>query len=151
MFRVLGLGSYRRAWAVPLLLLAGAAGCGPSADNLNRQAVAGTITLDGKPLAEGTIHFVPSSTEATTEVSEVIKDGKYSFSKYSGPVPGPYKVQISAPEAQPFTPPAGKSPGEFLIPVAKQNVPEKYNVKTILTATIKPDHSGPLDFPLSSQ
>jgi hypothetical protein len=136
---------------VPLLWLAGAAGCGAGADNLNRQAVAGTVTLDGKPLAEGTIHFAPSSSEATTEVSEVIKDGKYAFSKYNGPVPGPYKVQISAPEPQPFTPPAGKSPGEFVIPVAKQNVPEKYNLKTVLTATIKPDHSGPLDFPLSSQ
>jgi hypothetical protein len=150
MFRVIGLGSYRRAWAVPLLLLAGATGCGGPADNLNRQAFSGTVTLDGKPLAEGTIHFVPSSPEATTEVSEEIKGGKYSFSKVNGPVPGPYKVQISAPEPQPFQPPPGKTPGEFVIPVAKQNVPEKYNLKTILTTTIKPDQSGAIDFALSS-
>jgi hypothetical protein len=136
---------------VPLLLLAGAAGCGPGADNLNRQAISGMVTLDAQPLAEGTIHFMPSSSEATTEVSEVIKDGKYAFSKFNGPVPGPYKVQISAPEPQNFQPPAGKTPGEFVIPVAKQSVPEKYNLKTILTATIKPDHSGAVDFPLSSK
>jgi hypothetical protein len=151
MFRVLGLGSCRWAWAVPLLWLAGAAGCGPAADNLNRQAVSGTVTLDGKPLADGTIHFEPSSPEATTEVSAEIKDGKYSFSKATGPVPGPYKVQISAPEPQNFQPPTGKMPGEFLIPAAKQNVPEKYNLRTTLTATIKPDHSGAVDFPLSSK
>ena len=36
-----------------------AAGCSQSSDELPREPVSGTVTLDGQPLASGTIQFSP--------------------------------------------------------------------------------------------
>jgi hypothetical protein len=127
-----------------------AAGCDPG-DGLDRQAVSGTITLDNQPLEFGTIRFNPTSSEAGTEVSTSISGGKYSFSKSQGPVPGTYKVEISSAKETDFEPPAGKTPGEFVRPPAKEIVPNKFNVKSTLSATIKSNHSEPVDFPLTSK
>jgi hypothetical protein len=141
---------FRWVLAAPLLLLWLAAGC-DSGDGLNRQPISGTVTLDGQPLATGTIHFIPSSNEAGTEVSATISGGKYWFSKSTGPVPGPFKVEISSADAPKFEPPAGKTPGEVLPPHATEKVPEKYNFKSTLTTTIKSGQSEPVDFPLTSK
>ncbi len=141
---------YVLAIACMSCVLLAAAGCG-SGDNLNRQVVEGTVTLDGKPLEKGTIRLSPASSQVGTDVSTEITNGNYYFSKSDGPVPGSYKVQINSIETPNFQPPAGKTPGEFVIPPAKQNIPEKYNVNTVLTATVKAGQSEPIDFPLSSK
>src|SRR5262245_6811494 len=91
-----GRRSLRRwALAAPLLVLGGVVGCS-GGDNLNRQPVTGSVTLDGAPLEKGTIRFMPTTTEATTETSTTISGGTYTFPKDSGPVPGEYKVSISS-------------------------------------------------------
>jgi hypothetical protein len=140
----------RWALAAPLLTLCWSTGC-DSGDGLNRQAVSGAVTLDGQPLDSGTIHFRPTSNDAGTEVSTSISGGKYSFQKSDGPVPGNYRVEVSSAKDTKFEPPAGKTPGEFLPPAAKETVPDKYNIKTTLSATIKPGQSEPVDFKLTSK
>ncbi len=143
-------GRHARGLAGMAVLLLAATGCG-SGDNLNRQAVSGSITLDGKPLDHGRIRLTPASNEAGTDVSTDIASGKYAFSRTDGPVPGSYKVEINSIEDPNFQPPAGKMPGEFVIPPAKQNVPDKYNINTSLTTTVQSDQSAPIDFSLTSK
>jgi hypothetical protein len=140
----------RRAIAASLLILWSLAGCSES-DGLNRQPVTGSVTLDGSPLVTGTIRFLPTSPEATTETSTDIDGGKYSFPKSSGPVPGTYKVLISSAKREAFDMPQGKTPGEVHPPIAKEEVPAKYNVKSTLTATVKAGQSDPIDFSLVSK
>ena len=144
------LRSYVRTLALPLLILAHTAGCG-SSDGLDRQAVSGTITLDGSPLPTGTIRLDPTSQNAGTQLSAMISNGKYSLSKAEGPVPGTYKVQISSTEDPKFALPAGKTPGEAPVPVAKEKVPDKFNVNSSLTMTVKAGQTEPIDFSLSSK
>jgi hypothetical protein len=151
MFGVKCRSSYRWALVVPLLMLADGAGCGGSGDGLDRQVVTGTITLDGTPLPTGTIRLDPTSQSAGTQVSSTISNGKYSLGKDEGPVPGTYKVQISSAEDPKFTLPAGKTPGEAPVPVAKEKVPNKYNINSTLTMTVKSGQSEPIDFPLTSK
>jgi hypothetical protein len=73
--------------AVLGLLLAGL-GCAKSAARLE-----GTVTLDGHPIAKGTLQFVPQGAERLPPVSAAIKDGHYTASA----VPlGKVRVLISA-------------------------------------------------------
>jgi hypothetical protein len=149
-FRAVRRWSCRWALALPLLALAGGWGCG-SGDNLDRQPISGTVTLDGQPLPTGTVRLDPASAESGTQVSAQIENGKYSLSKSDGPVPGTYKVQITSIESPKFEPPAGKTPGEVVMPKTKENVPAKYNLKSVLTATVKSGQSEPIDFKLTSK
>lgn len=48
------------------LLVLGLAGCGGQSDAVPRQAVSGTVTFGGQPLTQGTIQFLPASTEQST-------------------------------------------------------------------------------------
>src|SRR4051794_22210111 len=78
------LGALAGAWV--------GGGCGGAAgDNLPRQAVSGTVTLDGAPVSHGFIQFRPTTEGPTTEVGGEIKDGKYEIAREQGPVPGGYR------------------------------------------------------------
>src|SRR5438128_90160 len=97
-----------RHWADSLL--AGAAlglaaiGCsGGGGDDLPRQPVAGTVTLDGEPLNEGAILFAPTgkSEGAVASATARIENGQFSIPRDQGPVPGTYKVSISHAEEKP--------------------------------------------------
>jgi hypothetical protein len=136
--------------AAPLLVLWGVAGCSGS-DGLNRQPVTGSVTLDGAPLDGGTIRFMPASNEATTETSTAISGGKYTFGKDSGPVPGNYKVSISAVNDPNIQAKQGMVPGEYRPPSTKDKVPAKFNTNTGLTATVQSNQSAPIDFTLTSK
>src|SRR5438128_1674635 len=84
----------------PIVLAIGLAsvGCG-SDDGLPRQAVTGSVSLGGKPLASGTINFMPADpTGEVTPVAAIISDGVYSISRADGPIPGAYRVSISSPQ-----------------------------------------------------
>jgi hypothetical protein len=117
-----------------------AAGCSGATDNLPREAVAGTVTLDGQSLADGTIAFTPAGTsdeEGMSGGGGEIKNGKFAIARDVGLLPGNYNVAIFASEktgerTKPAQVGAGK-PTEL----AKQLIPAKYNSKSELKAEIK--------------
>lgn len=121
-------------------------GCGD--EGPARQPVSGTITLDGKPLASGSITFAPL--EGTTAATAEVRDGTYGVGQSEGLAPGRYQVEISAVE------PTGKRiehpdlPSE-LIDEVRNLIPPKYNVQTELAAEVKPDGENAFTFDLSSR
>lgn len=132
----------RRAFAALALLTL--AGCGgPS-----RVPVSGAVTVDGAPVDNGTITFVPTGAAAAgapPKASARITDGKYAFEPDFGPMPGAYSVEIT------WDKKTGKkvSTGDAdMRDETKQMLPAKYNAQTTLTADVK---SGmpPLDFAVS--
>jgi hypothetical protein len=139
-----------RALTVAVLFPAGLtlAGCS-SGDGLDRQPVTGSVTLDGAPLAKGTIRFTPTSNEAGTDTSAEISGGKYAFSKKTGPVAGNYSVSISSIDDPGIQAKEGMVPGDFRPPTPKDTVPPQYNVKTTLTAAVKAGASESIDFNLT--
>ncbi|MFM7316846.1 MAG: hypothetical protein ACKO5E_07840, partial [bacterium] len=65
-------------------------GCG--GDGLPRQAISGSISINGKPLKSGVVNFVPQSAGMPTQSGAAIVEGKYSIPRATGLVPGKYKV-----------------------------------------------------------
>lgn len=110
-----------RALVSVAAVCAALAGCGPASPV--PQDVKGTITLDGKPMPDGKVHFAPSG---GPPIVADVRNGAFELKA----VPGPYKVEVwMFRDRIPW-------PGE---PHDKQiNVlPERFNSGTTLTAEVK--------------
>ncbi len=137
--RVIGLGA-------ALAALVGLAGCGD--EGPTRESVAGKVSLDGKPLDSGTITFVPLD-GATASVVEV-RDGAFQTDRASGPAPGRYQVEIIAIEATGKKIPNPDFPSAT-IDEERDLIPPRYNIKSELTAEVKPNADNAFQFELSSR
>ena len=111
-----------------LALVAAAAGCsgdGPT-------TVHGTVTLNGEPLKEGTVRFVPVDPTAGGTAGAPIKDGKFTAE-----VPrGEMRVEISAPKV------VGKrkmydTPDSPEVDMVEELIPVRYNAQSDLKITVK--------------
>lgn len=78
-------------WFLGLALMSTAIGC----SNSTREPVSGTVTLDGKPLAYGIIHFSPQG-HAAASSGGMVEDGKFEIPGDKGLQPGSYAVEIQA-------------------------------------------------------
>ena len=119
-------------WGLLLLLLL-SAGCSPSVVE-----VTGEITLDGQPVADGMISFVPPSSEKSLKPAwSKINSGRYSISAESALKPEiPYRVEILAYRK------TGREvrsavPGGGLMQETVQIVPTQFNRKSTLKATVQ--------------
>jgi hypothetical protein len=112
--------------AIFLLLLA-AVGCGSS----SLGTVQGTVTLDGQPLKEGVVRFVPADGKSQTATAP-IADGKFTAF-----VPlGEMKVEFSAPRV------VGRhkvydTPDSPLVDDVAELIPERFNTKSQLRISVK--------------
>jgi hypothetical protein len=129
-----------------------ALGCRDTRQSANLIPVTGTVTLNGKPLDNAVVSFLPqgdtrgggggSPTDAAGKYELHSKDGK-------GMVPGSYKVTISR-----RLMPDGSIPKRDVPPAespARESLPPQYSdqEQTTLTATIAAG-VGPIDFALKS-
>jgi hypothetical protein len=122
-------------------------GCGGGGgDNLPRQGVSGTVTLNAQPLAQGTIQFTPLSQEQGTLAGGEIKDGKFTIDREAGPVPGGYKVMIFS-SGGASTASTDAMPG-MAPPPPKELIPPQYNATTSLNVEVKAEGPNTFDFPL---
>jgi hypothetical protein len=142
------MGIHRGWWVVVLSTALGVqAGCGPS-NPLGRKAISGTVTLDGAPLASGSIEFTPLGGGVSS--GAVIEAGKYQIPAESGLPPGKYRVSIvDNPPAAPLPP--GHMPGDDLPPQPKPRVPPSWNQNS--THEIEVTQQGPnrFDFSISTK
>jgi len=143
MHRLLRAGSAVAAVLLTLTLV----GCGAS-DDLPREGVSGTVTLNDKPLASGFITFMPAASEVT-QGGGIIQEGKYSIPRDQGLVPGNYKVLItsSGGGSEKQTDHLTDMPGMPPVP-AKEAIPAQYNAKSTLTAEVKAGGENVFNFPL---
>lgn len=136
----------------PLLALAVAissgAGCGKTT-GLDKVVVHGTVTLDGQPIPNGEIRFVPAPGTAGPISGGPIKDGAYVAEGRGGVPLGEHKVEIKAYRAM------AKGPGQSASAnpeggPAEQYLDKRYNEQTTLKATIAAD-TETQDFQLTSK
>jgi hypothetical protein len=132
-------------WVAGLFLVA--AGCGGSGAGPGLVKVDGTVTLDGQPVANATISFLPDGSGeggyTSPAYGQTDEDGyyklMYSISK-SGANPGKYKVEVSTfQEAEP----------DADVPARPETIPVNYNQQTELSVEVM-DGGGPYDFELKS-
>ncbi|MCA1685447.1 MAG: hypothetical protein LC745_05575 [Planctomycetia bacterium] len=126
------------------------AGCG-GGDNLPREAVSGTVAVEGKPLKTGLITFLPDSPDVTTQGGGNVIEGKYTIPRDQGLVPGKYKVVVSSPEDKPaeITDKAFNNNAPGMPPtLPKEVIPAQYNDKTLLTAEVTAGGKNVFEFNL---
>ena len=137
----------------PLLLVL-LLGCGGP----NTKSVSGTVTLDGKPLADATIQFVPDGAgrDATGQTD---KNGYFSMSTFKpgdGVVAGNYKVVIAPPLGEvdkTVYGTAGDAMNAAAVkPVTKKasSFPEKYRRPDLTPLTQEVPAKGKVSFELKS-
>lgn len=128
-----------------IVLVLPSAGCGSS--EIPRLAVTGTVTLDDKPIDDGTILFTPMA--AGPSAGSEIKNGRYQILRSRGPSPGKYRVDIRAYRAiGPAT--RDEVSGQTEQPM-KQVLPPRYNSDSKLEVTLVEDRADPVDFRLQSR
>ena len=130
--------------AIVGLLLVPVAGCGGN----TRQAIEGSVTLDGQPLQDGSIQFRPiEGTEGPTAGAEVL-NGQFSIHRDDGPLPGIYRVEITA---------MGKTQGKLPPKLARQwgeytqILPTRYNTESQLRAEVAAGGPNQFEFAVTSQ
>lgn len=112
--------------AASLLLV----GC-TEADPLNRQAVTGTVSLNGAPLAKASIEFSPKGSGNPSGAS--IEDGKFEMPAERGLAPGTYIVRVNASDGQAAP---VEVPGESNV-LAKELIPAEFNTDSKTEFTVK--------------
>jgi hypothetical protein len=134
--------------AIALLLLAGLTnGCG--SDPLGRQAISGSVKVDGAPLASGNLSLQPTEQQPTSG-GAVISDGKYSIPREQGLVPGKYRVSINAasssgPDLSETAPP-GEPP-----PPPKELIPPEWNTASEHFIEVKKEGPFVFDFEVTTK
>jgi hypothetical protein len=128
-----GLGSAYLSLGLLLLL-----GCssGP-----RMYKVAGTVTLDGRPLPDGDVLFVPLDKSLSPEAGK-IKDGRFEFQAKEGKK----RVEVSASRILP-----GGARGAGGEPVPEEYLPDRYNSASTLTAEVTRGGPNQFDFKLEGK
>jgi hypothetical protein len=124
-----------------------AVGCSP-ADGLNRQAMSGTVTVDGQPLASGAILFEPQTERSGTAVGATIRHGRFVISRDQGAVPGTYRVRVYASSGKQALPTKGQT--ERTPRPMVERLPARYNAQTELRAEVIVRRDNKYVFDLSS-
>jgi len=114
--------------------------------------VSGTVKLDGKPLANATINFQPTSTANNPKAGvgsygSTGPDGNYSLktadTDKAGAVVGTHRVAIQIKQESDDRDPKLRPPPKLL--------PPKYNLNTELEFKVPPGGSSTANFDLSSK
>jgi hypothetical protein len=135
------------------LQLLGFAGCGDDAGGPPREALSGTVNLDGRPLPDGVIQLIPTSAREGTVGGASIKDGTFSIDRREGLAPGEYRVVINsrAGGGSPARTP-DEAPGLLeASDSARDLIPAQYNTNSTLKAVIKAGTPNAIEISLKSK
>jgi len=142
-------------WAI-LGLILGIAGCSQE-PRPTMAPVNGTVTLNGKPLTKGMVHFIPDNTKGSTgrmAVAHIQPDGRFDgamcFKPKDGALVGFHKIVIDVRNITPDPPEPGKSPSAP--PQPPNLAPVRYsNPDTSgITAEVKAGVTNTFEFKLQS-
>jgi hypothetical protein len=130
-------------------MMLAAPGCG-GGDGLPREPIAGTVTLDGRPLTTGMITFTPTEEEGPVVTGILAEDGSFSLARADGPVPGPHRVTLWSQR------PTGKkvrSPDdpEQLVDEVRDVVPDRYRLDSPLTAEVEQGGDNTFAFEITGE
>ncbi len=127
-------------FALCLIVCATLAGCGD-----NTGDVTGTITFDGKPVADGSLKFLKAAGGEAVG-GAVIRDGTFATKL----PPGKYKIEIHAQKVVGKRTQKGFDGKDEEIELRDEMIPENYNSKSELEEEIKPGPNA-IKFDLKSK
>ena len=110
-----------------LVALALVPGCAPAGATVH-----GTVTLDGAPLDDASISFVPKDGGQKQAGWATIAGGKYEIPGTAGLGTGTFRVEIRASRA------TGEKSNDPALIGAREIVPARYNSRSELVADVRP-------------
>ena len=120
-------------------------GCGDTP----RQSLEGTVTVDGRPLAEGMIQFRPLPGTPGPTAGNKIRDGRFSIASERGTFSGKFRVEITAKRET-----GQKVPDELsdtMVDQFEQYLPARYNSQSELVAEVTDTGPNEFQFELASE
>jgi hypothetical protein len=123
-------------------------GCTPGPAPPLRGPLAGTVTLNGKPVANGFIRFMALDPNGLN-VAAAIKDGQFSVPDGQGPTKGKYRVEFSVPSTTKRRIPNDDIPGQF-IEEAPETLPPRYHRDSNILQDYDPDQPQSYDYQLTT-
>lgn len=134
-----------------LTILAICCGCGRGNGPI-RVAVAGDVAVDGTPIAEGSILFIPAPGTKGPVAGASITGGRYSIAAAKGPCVGPYRVEIhgSQKTGRRVKVAGPQGPASSIVDEIIEIVPAKYNTQSTLVADLKAGKNR-LDFAIATK
>ena len=129
-----GIGLLPTTALLSALALTTFMGCGPAGPRKIR--ISGTVTLDGSPLTDGNVVFIPLD-PALGAAGGQITAGDFTIETY----PGPHRIEVYADKkvSRPIGPDDPPELGFMLTSL----VPERYNKKTTLTCDVQSPQDRP--------
>jgi hypothetical protein len=129
--------------ALALLMAALVSACGDS--HGGRKEVSGAVQLEGEPLKDGSITFVPLDGQ-DTQGGGPITGGTYKVPRASGLKPGKYLVRISAGDGKTPADEEAGNPGGSTNIVSVDLVPAEWNVKSTRQIEVTEKGENRFDF-----
>jgi len=127
-----------------LAALSLSAGCGSGGPEI--ASVSGRVTMDGKPLPDATVLFVPENGRPAGGRTDA--DGRYSLNFTEGrlgAIPGKSSVRITTQrEAE------QDENGKVVRPAATESIAMEYNAASTLSFTVEPKKKNVANFDLKS-
>ncbi|MDR1486041.1 MAG: hypothetical protein LBT09_14635 [Planctomycetaceae bacterium] len=128
-----------------LILCVFFAGC-TNSNPQGRLAVEGEVTLNGRPLAQGSISFDPSGTQGVkTQSGGEIKNGKYTIAAPQGLVAGEYTVRIRSMEEVSGSRKNTGNPIEDQ-PILKDIIPSEFGSQSVQKITVEKGKQNQFNF-----
>lgn len=119
-------------------------GCGSSGPEIAH--VSGRVTMDGKPLANASLIFIPEDGRPAGARTDA--DGRYALNFTEGrrgAIPGKNVVRITTQrEAE------QDENGKVVVPASRETIPMEYNAASTLEFTIEPKKKNVANFDLKS-
>lgn len=142
--------------ALSVVAVAGLSGCGAEESEIPRAAVRGTVQLDGVPLEEGVVRFVPDPQQGThgPKTTVPVKEGQFEVPDEFGPVVGTHRVEIESRDDGGYALDDEhaferlRAEGRRRIDVVR--IPQVYNTRSQLTARVDPEGPNEFDFTLTT-
>lgn len=119
-----------------LALLAAFSGCGGR--DANRSAIRGDVTLDGKPIEQGSILFIPVDGAKGAATGGQIEKGRYQITSHNGAALGRNRVEVHAVYKTGRMIARGLGATGKMIEEQREGVATRFNSESMLTIEIKP-------------
>jgi hypothetical protein len=124
------------------------AGCDSGPEEPQRGKLEGQVTLNGKPVKQGTIRFFALDPNGINVAAD-IQDGRYSVPEGQGPSKGKYRVEFSVPSDKKTRIENPDLPGEWL-EEAVELLPPKYHRDSQIVQDYDPATEKSYDFKLTT-
>jgi len=132
----------------------GVSGCSGGNKGPARAPVQGTITLDGQPLQNALVRFVPQAPTTGPAAMTSVEEGKFELPLKYGPLVGSHRVEIVRCELEP-DPEDVEAVQKYLAERKKRKrvpgIPARYNEQSSLSAEVSAKGPNEFQFDLVSK